>query len=200
MQKIQQKGKMKKKDKKGKAAARSLSLKELVFSDDGSLSLIGEVYYSVYHYTKSGGYYTYHYEDILITKIDTNGELAWMKKVPKRQMGTRGKGGMSYTYFNANNNHYLVYLDNVKNFNLPIEKRPALHMDGKGGFLTVLKINDETGASKKGSILDFRNIKGDIVAYQFNTDRIVKIKDNEFFVEVYKKKKEDVFLKIEIKK
>jgi len=189
-----------KKDKKGKAEAGFLNLRELIYSKDGGLTLIGEVVYTVYHYnSKTGGYYTYHYEDMLVTKVNANGELAWMKKIPKRQKGTRGKGGMSYTYFNANGNHYLIYLDNVKNFELSTDKVPALHMDGKGGFLTAMKINDTTGESVKGSVLDFRNIKGKIVAYQFNTDRIVKIKDNSFFVEVYKKKKEDVFLKVEMK-
>lgn len=189
-----------KKDKKGKAEAGSLNLKELIYADDGSLTLIGEVVYTIYHYSKTGGYYTFHYEDILVTKINADGEFSWMKKIPKRQRGTKGKGGMSYTYFNTNGNHYLIYLDNVKNFDLPIDKIPALHMDGKGGYLTAVKINNETGDLVKGSILDFRKIKGEIVAYQFNTDRIVKIKDNAFFVEVYKKKKEDIFLKVEIKK
>jgi len=189
-----------KKDKKGKAEAGFLNLKELVYSKDGGLTLIGEVVYTVYHYnSKTGGYYTYHYEDVLVTKVNSQGDLAWMKKIPKRQKGLKGKGGMSYTYFNANDNHYIIYLDNIKNFNLPLDKIPALHSDGQGGFLTAMKINDETGEAVKGSILDFRKIKGGIVAYQFNTDRIVKIKDNEFFVEVYKKKKEDVFLKVEMK-
>ena len=196
------KGKKKnnKKEKKGKAEAGSLSLDKLIIHSDGGLTFVGEVYYTVYHYTKTGGYYTYHYGDVHISKINSKGELLWMKKIPKKQIGRRGKGGMSYTHFNANGNHYLIYLDNVKNFNLPLDKIPALHSDGQGGYLTAVKINDKTGELIKGSILDFRQIKGGIVAYQFNTDRIVKIKENEFFVEVYKKKKEDVFLKVEMKK
>ncbi len=198
----------KKNKKKGNVEYQGLQLNQLIFGEDNSITLVGEVDYIVTHYksamgglTKTGqATYTFHYEDILITKINPNGELAWMKKIPKNQKGNKGKGGMSYSYFNANGNHYLIYLDNVKNFNLSIDKRPALHMDGKGGYLTAMKINDETGEAVKGSVLDFRRIKGDIVAYQFNTDRIVKIKENEFFVEVYKKKKEDVFLKTEMKK
>lgn len=190
-----------KRDKKGKANERILTLKELVYSNDGSVTLIGEITYIVIHRTSKGRvYYTYHYDDILIANINPKSELAWMKKIPKRQVGRQGKGGMSYTYFNTNGNHYLIYLDNIKNFNLSMDKPPALHSDGKGGFLTAMKINDATGEAVKGSVLDFRKIKGDIVAYQFNSDRVVKIKDNAFFVEVYKKKKEDVFLKVEMKK
>ena len=197
------KKKNKKKNKKKKAEAHALKLKDVNFDIDGSVTLIGETDFIVErnYNTKNGPRtsYSYFYEDILISKIKANGELAWMKKIPKRQKGNRRKGGMSYSYFNANGNHYLIYLDNVKNFDLPLNKVPALHMDGKGGYLTAVKINDKTGALVKGSILDFRRIKGNIVAYQFTTDRIVKIKENEFFVEVYKKKKEDVFLKVEMK-
>jgi hypothetical protein len=194
--------KNKKKNKKGKAEYEDLNLKDVIFYSNNSIVLIGEVNYIKSHTSYSQKYgtrttYTYHYEDILITKINANGNLAWMKKIPKRQKGTQGKRGMSYTHFNTNENTYLVYLDNVKNIDLPINKLPALHSDGHGGFLTAVKINNETGAHEKGSIMDFRNIKGGFVAYQFNTDRIVKIKDNEFFTEVYKKKKEDIFLKIE---
>lgn len=189
------------KDKKGKAEINALALKNIITNGDGSITLVGEKSYVVEHRNYKTGKvtYTFHYEDVLISKINANGELAWMKKIPKRQKGVIGKGGLSYSYFNANGNHYLIYLDNVKNFDLPLNKRPAMHMDGKGGYLTAVKINDQTGELVKGSILDFRRIKGDIVAYQFNTDRIVKTKDNEFFVEVYKKKKEDIFLRVEMK-
>ncbi len=198
------KKKNKKKNKKGKAEAYSLELKNVIYHDDNSLTLIGEKDYIESHtyFTKNGTRTTisYHYDDILISKISADGALTWMKKIPKRQIGRKGKGGMSYSYFNANGNHYLIYLDNVKNIELPFDKKPAIHSDGKGGYLTAVKIDDQTGAIEKGSILDFKRIKRKIKAYQFNTDRIVKIKENEFFVEVYKKKKEDVFLKIEMKK
>lgn len=194
----------KKNNKKGKAEAGFLILQDVLYSKDNSLILIGEVQYKKWHKTKSshsfyGGYYTFHYEDILITKIKSDGKLEWMKKIPKRQAGGASKSGMSYTYYNYNGNHYIIYLDNVKNINLPLNKIPAGHSDGSGGYLTSVKINNKTGEIKKESILDLRKIKKGIVAYQFKTDRIVKIKDNEFFVEFYKKKKEDVFLKIEIK-
>lgn len=190
-----------KKDKKGKAEVGYLQLNQIFVNEDGSITLVGETSYVKSHHSPQSKRitYTFYYENILVSKINANGELAWMKKIPKRQRGVRGKGGMSYNYFFANGNHYLVYLDNVKNFELSLDKIPALHMDAKGGYLTSMKIDDATGKTVKGSVLDFRQIKGDIVAYQFNTDRIVKIKENEFFVEVYKKKKEDIFLKVEIK-
>jgi len=198
------KNKNNRKDKKGKAEAGFLILQDILYSEDNSLILIGEVQYKKWHNTKSshsfyGGYYTFHYEDVLITKIKSDGKLEWMKKIPKRQAGGASKSGMSYTYYYYNGNHYIIYLDNIKNVNLPLNKIPAGHSDGSGGYLTSVKINNKTGEIKKESILDLKKIKKGIVAYQFKTDRIVKIKYNEFFVEFYKNKKEDVFLKVEIK-
>lgn len=198
------------KERKGEGAQFSdLELKDLVVNKDGSIVLVGEQYFSIYHSTSlmdgvmhkatggGQGSYSYHYCDMLVSKINPDGTLGWMKKIAKNQIGSRGKGGMSYKYFNANNNHYFVYLDNVKNINLPLEKEPARHTDGQGGYLTSVKISDADGALTKGSILNAKDVE-DIKIYQFATNRIVKTSENSFLLEVYKKKKEDVMIKVSL--
>ncbi|NQY30607.1 MAG: hypothetical protein HRT69_14185, partial [Flavobacteriaceae bacterium] len=202
--KAKTKRKNNRKDKKDKAEFNSLILRKLFFHEDGGISILGEQYYVKAHttYSSNGGTrtrYTYHYNDMLISKINASGKLDWMRKIPKRQKGVRGLGGMSFTHFYTNNNHYLLYLDNVKNIGLPLNKIPAMHSDKMGGYLTACKINDATGEVSKGSIFDSRKLKGKIAAHQFNTDRIVQTKKDEFIIEVYKKKKEDVLIKVKIK-
>jgi len=199
-----------KKDEEGLAEFESLVLRDLVFEKDGGLTLIGEQMYYVMTKKKYGYSYSYFYNDMLISKISPSGELSWMKKIPKRQFGKPKmgqiydgsktfQGGMSYSYFHTNGNHYLVYLDNVKNINLPLDKIPALHIDGMGGYLTAYKVNDATGDVSKGSILDTRKVKGRLAVHQFSNNRVVKTAEDEFIVEVYKKKKEDVLIKVKIK-
>jgi len=198
------KNKNNRKDKKGKADYKSLELRKLFFHEDGSITVIGEQYYlKVRTSTSSKGTvrttYTYHYNDILVSKITPSGDLDWMRKIPKRQKGSRGLGGMSFTHFFTNNSHYLLYLDNVKNAKLPMDKVPALHSDKMGGYLTACKINNVTGDVSKGSIFNSRRLKGGMAAHQFDTYRIVQTNDDEFVVEVYKKKKQDILIKVKIK-
>lgn len=197
------KRKNEKKEKKGEVAKfTDLVLKDIIINKDGSLILIGEQDYMTTH-TSSGQngmrtYTRYHYNDILVTKIGLKGELNWMKKIPKSQSGSAALGGMSYYYFGANKNHYLVFLDNVKNIDLPEDKAPFGHTDGQGGYLTAVKISDADGSFTKASILNGRDIE-DFQMHQFATSRILKTSENSFMLEVYKKKKEDVMIKVILK-
>lgn len=193
-----------KKEKKGDVAKVSnLLLNDIIVNNDGSLILIGEQYFEV-TYTSTGPNGSmssrtyYNYLDILATKIGVSGELSWMKKIPKSQRGGRGQGGMSYKYFSANDYHYLVFLDNVKNIDLPIDKTPALHSDGQGGYLTAVKISDLDGTLTKSSILNGRDIE-DFQMHQFSVNRVFKTSENSFMLEVYKKKKEDIMIKVVLK-
>jgi len=191
------------KEARGKAVFENLKLRTIVVQSDGSMLLLGEQYYVKKHtYTDSNGnvktYYTYHYEDMLVTKIGSDGKVAWMRKVPKRQMGKNGRGGMGFKYLSGAEHHYLIFLDNVRNMDLALNKPPAQHTDGAGGYLTTYKIHDETGEVTKLSIFDTKDVRG-IKIYQFNTGRIFDISSNQMVIEVYKKKKQDVMIKITMK-
>jgi hypothetical protein len=118
-----------------------------------------------------------------------------MKKLPKRQQGTAGQGGMSYRYLSGAGSHYFLFLDNEKNLNLPKDELPARHMDGAGGFLMCYKLNDKTGEVKKTQILDTRDVEG-MALHQFKPSRMLGTALNTLVFEAYKKKKEDVLVKV----
>ncbi len=189
------------KDKDDKAEFENLSLREVINGKDGSMLLVGEQRYSITttHYnstthssTKSTTYYS---NDVLITKIDPSGKLAWMKKLPKRQRGSAGYFGLSYRYVRGNLNHYFFYLDNEKNRDLPLTEVPAAHISGLGGFLTAYIINDNTGDVVKKSLLDTRDIQG-MEVHQFDPDRIMFTAPYTLVFEAYKKKNEDILVKV----
>ena len=50
---------------------------------------------------------------------------------------------------------------------------------------------------KKVTLLDTRDVNG-MEVFQFNPDRILGTAPNTFVCEVYKKKKEDVLIKVEL--
>jgi len=191
-----------KEDEDGEGAnIKNLELRDLKLNPDGSIVITSEVYDLIVRtYMTSSGTrttYQYYYGSVYVTKIDGNGKLAWMKKIPKNQIGGNGRGGMSFQYLFNNNNHYIVYLDNVKNISLPLNKFPARHSDKQGGYLTCVKINDTDGTITKGSIIDIREIE-DFNLHQINMDRVFKSSENSFMMEAYKKKKEDIMLKINL--
>ena len=189
-----------KKDKDDKAEFQELELRRLIVQNDGSIIIVGEQHYIVTHTTYSNGrsytYYTYHYNDMLISKIDKNGELAWMKKLPKRQTGKNGLGGMSFKYMPGDGCHYMLFLDNVKNMNLSVNDYPNGHSDGAGGYLTAYKVDDSNGNVTKISILDTRDVKDGLEIFQFAVNRIIPVTLNSFVFEAYKKKKEDILIKV----
>lgn len=210
-----------KKESKGKEIGiYELGLDDIVVNEDGSFVLIGEVFYIRRHTTttKSGTRttYIYNYLEMFMTKITAEGKISWMKKLPKSQRYmTSSMGGgfgfsgfttsfkrsgpdLSYKYMSTGKDYYLLYLDNVKNLNLPLNKYPDTHTSGQGGFLTAYKINDSSGDVSKLSLFDLRDVKG-IPVYQFTTSRIIQPSDKEIILELYIKKKQDILLRINLK-
>ena len=192
--------KMKDRDEKRGVSMPSMVLREIVHFSDGSVTVIGEKFYITEHYNSKTGTttYTYHYHEVLMTHINGDGELMWMKKLPKRQTGGSYRGGMSYFHMTGDGYQYVLFLDNVKNMDLALTEVPAGHRDGRGGYLTGFKVDNASGELEKVSIFDITDVNG-IALHQFATYRIVQLSDNEFALESYKKKKEDVMVKVTLK-
>jgi hypothetical protein len=161
------KEKMEKKEKEDKeededaaAEASYLRMQDVQAEEDGSIILSAEEYYVVETQSRDSKghvtyHYLYHYNDIITMKINVEGEMEWIYKIPKRQQGSHGRGGLSFAMFTMNNSHYYFYLDNIKNLSLTTEQEPSVHMDGAGGYLVYSKI-DESGKLSKGKIMDLR--------------------------------------------
>ena len=190
--------KNKKKDKKGKAEFEDLELNKLILSEDGSSTLVGQQQYvivSTTHYNnRIRQSYQYYYNDLLVTKIDANGKLLWMKKLPK-SLTSSSAVGLSYEYLFYNNKHHFIFLDNAKNIDLPTDKPPYKHVLGLGGFATVYRVDADNGDVEKLTLFDVRNVKGMKLA-QAKSSRIMVLENSGgFLLEGYKKKKEDIIVR-----
>jgi hypothetical protein len=187
-------------EKGGEVGVSNLDIKDIIINEDGSLIIIGEQEYEFTTRISGTNNFTHDittscYGSIFIAKLGIDKELKWMRKIPKAQEGVRGIGGMSFKYCNFNNYHYLIFLDNEKNIDLPIDESPYLYGDGKRGSLTVVKVSDNDGNLSKTSILNAKEIKDCEMNY-FAVRKIIKASQNSFMFEVNKKKKEDVMIKV----
>lgn len=199
-----QKRRVEKREAKGKAGIFDLNLKDMVIKEDGSVYFLAErqrIEESSSNNTVTGTKtYIYYFSNMIVVKMNANGELAWMKKLPKNQKGSRGLGQMSFSHLEGPDNDYIAYVDNPKNIALsPDGGVPAVHMDGKGGWLTTYKINHSTGALEKHTLLDLNAVPGGVKAYQFKASRILKVAPGTFLLEIYIKKKKDTMVKIQLK-
>ncbi len=171
----------------------NLKLKGVRLLKDGSTILIGEQYYSA----SAGSNTNYHYDDILITKINSDASLGWIKKLPKKQIGSQGQRAMSYFYdYNSkSNSHYIIFFDSEKNKDLGINDSPTEYRDGTGGFLSTYQINQETGDANRATLFDTKSVNG-LFLTQFQVDNFVTTSDGDYVMEVYKKDKEDILIKL----
>jgi len=193
------------KEEDGEAEFKALQLNRVETLADGSMLVVGEQKYTITYYTTSQGMTraqtTYHLDNLLVAKVSANGELAWMKKIPKKQTSSNPSGfkNLAYRYFLGTQNHYILFLDNAKNEKLLPNEKPVSHVDGQGGFMTIYQINDKTGELNRKSLLDTRDVMG-MELYQVAPYRVLATEPNRLVFEAYKKGKEDILVKVELDK
>jgi hypothetical protein len=112
--------------KSGKLSAANMYIKDLSISKDGSYYMLGEQYYVVeVMRTSSNGFvytdYYYYYNDLLVTKVDVNGEIAWSHRVGKKAY-TRAENSLGYGCYMHHNKEndmlYITFNDHPDNFKL----------------------------------------------------------------------------------
>jgi hypothetical protein len=196
----------------------NLKLDQIVVNEDGTLTLVSEVFFVVTIPGVSSATNRFFYREVVLSKISDTGDVLWIKKLIKDQRRLESYSGsygscnvvayskatkeprkdLSYKYVKTGSNHYVLFLDNIKNLKIADNEYPEKHRSGMGGFLTAYQVNDADGATKKLSLFDLKDMKG-VSVYQFSTLRIMEIGENSMLMEFYKKKKQDLLLRIEIK-
>ena len=156
--------------------ASNLTVRDLVVESDGSVFISCEEYYVIARtYSDSKGNtrttYTYYYGDIIASRINAAGNFEWMRKIPKSQRGSSGRGTMSFKLVFDATGYYFLYLDNLKNMELKEDEVPKVHVDGFGGQVVVAKI-DNKGVLSKELVFDTR--EEDIMLFPSQFKRINK--------------------------
>lgn len=137
-----------------KTSADNLELREIVLNEDGSKLLIGEQY-CWYTVTKGENMQItcYRYDDINVIHYTPNGEIDWIRTIPKLALGTSGHSTLSFHFEKYKGDYYFFYFESDENLNLPNDQELKEYYSGKPGLLMYTKIN-ATGATDKGILFN----------------------------------------------
>jgi hypothetical protein len=151
----------------GKKSGKAQELNDFYFdhfilNEDGSAYFVAEEYYMLttsYFDTYTQIYqdnYSFHYNDIIVVKVNSAGEIEWSEKIPKRQTSTTGRSDYySYSLANTPAGLYLFFNDNPSNFNESANKENdnvyALNRPnaGEAAMVTI----DEKGNIKRTRLI-----------------------------------------------
>lgn len=129
-------------------------------------------------------------DDMLLTRIDANGALVWMKRFPKHISRHSGAEG-TYRYVRSAGAHHVFHFDQDYNINWSVDQKQY----GKGtSVLMVDRIDDGTGDHARAAVLQLEGVKDRTLA-QLHIQRAVAAGD-ELFMEAYGGKKKDVMVRI----
>lgn len=193
------KKRMEVKDKEGRAEFVDLKLRTIIFLENGEILLLGEQLYidisTFYEFGFSQSSKPY-VKDLFIAKINSKGDVLWMDRLAKRQKGDFLD--KSFNYFKMKDKHYVVFLDHIKNLDLEEEDVPERFDDGGGkkGHLMIYEIDDKTGKVNKDAIFDLKKIDDEMSGHLFNINRVVRVSDDTFVLELYKREQEEVLIKV----
>ncbi len=88
---------------------RNLSYRDIMIFENGDVILNAEEYFEVFHQNMNGGgYYTYHYDDIISCKISANGQLLYARNINKDQTSRKPKS--NYDSYCSMSGNGLLYI------------------------------------------------------------------------------------------
>lgn len=197
----------------------NLDIKKIIMNKDGSLVFIAEQIYQtiVIHSSTSassvGSTVFDNFDNLLMIKLNTNGQAEWFRKIPKRQMEIARRNSTSFQHYYLNGVHHLVFLDLAKNAGVSPKRVPYTIEFGNFGSpfdfisgndlgavnLVDFIVDDNLGAVKRMDIMDVSRPKG-YKFIGFSLAKVTNVSKSQLIFEVYKKKKEDVFVKIDLGK
>jgi hypothetical protein len=134
---------------------------------------------------------SYKFKHLILTFLNLDGTLNWIKKIPKNQFATNSRGapfdiGTACFLSKDKKSAYLFYQDDSDNLEIAPDGIPKEFKSKKTkGFLTLCKVNLEDGSYKKYLVADMSNVKGNELTFIEMDNIFQPIEgDNVFLMEV----------------
>jgi hypothetical protein len=148
---------------------RNYDFRRVIQKEDGGIIVVAEQYYVVERTTTtttSGGARTttttfyYHYDNILVLKIDKNGEFVWQKIIPKQQVTTNDGGYfLSFTLAEKGDDLYFLYNTTLLKKNKAGEDTKRFSRKDFLSRLSIYKLDKDGNLSEKTDLLNKNETK-----------------------------------------
>ena len=137
-------------------------LDHMIMQDDGSMILIGEKYYATEQLVTdpASGRQTmefrYNFDDIIATKLESNGRQSWNVKIPKRQVVGSDMLACSYQYFITKDGLDIFFNDNGDNTSklMALSEGEATAWTGNRNSITTVVHLNKAGTFKRETQLN----------------------------------------------
>lgn len=153
---IKTREKLEKKSKKEKNIEFANFILENLFlkEDNGILLVVENKYTRTVREQWGNTYYNktyFHYNDIIIISVSSEGNIEWTRNIPKRQLAVGFTGHLGFKAFSLDSELYIMFNDNVKNYakNLKPDDLTIYPGRKKHQIVSLVKIDRNGTISKK---------------------------------------------------
>ena len=136
----------------------------------------------------------FYYRDLLVTRIGSDGQVAWMRRIPRRMEGRAIADLTSFAWTKGLGCHYVVFYDNPENEGLLASERPESTSTVRGP-LAAFRLDDATGAVTRIALFDSRDLNG-VELLELSLARLEDLGTGTFMVEARVGDKQDVLLAV----
>ncbi len=171
-------------EERGRAEPRlyNYKMREATILDDGSIVGTMEQYYvQVQNFSdarsgQTSSTYYYYYNDIIVYRINPDGEFDWVEKIRKFQLSTNDGGPFSsYESFIDDGKVYFIFNDNVRNYSeegvfTDPDHLQTANYGRRKNVVAIAEIDMATGEKKRRTFFDRSEIDALAVPKLFDVD------------------------------
>lgn len=134
------------------------------------------------------------YSKAFFIQYDKTGELKHQTELPIFTYTTQVKFIGTLTHLEKDGTHYFFFEDRDKNLDKPLTDKPKLHWIGKGGYILGYKVVN--GEAERIMVMDMTKAYHGKELFNYSRPRIIVTDSEDVVFEFYKKKGENVLLKV----
>jgi hypothetical protein len=135
--------------------------------------------------------------DIYVSKIDKDGNLLWMNKISKSQIGYEGNEWAGYKYIDGGDKQFFIFQDRIENASLQKNEDVIEYKGDKEKAMILVTIDDATGEMNRELLFPFSDVNGKKII-DITIASIVEVSNKNILLLATIDNAGTVFIKIEL--